>query len=142
MLTSKRTLYLPTVGAQADISAFQTGGAGSMAPQLPIPGLTLPSANSLNWSVGIRASLPIFEGGALRARRSRAEMELAELVLQRDATRQRIEQRIRSALHQAGASFAGIDLSQDAAEAARRNLDIVSDFYSQGTVDIIRLLDA
>ena len=142
VLTSKRTLYLPTVGAQADISAFQTGGAGSMAPQLPIPGLTLPSANSLNWSVGIRASLPIFEGGALRARRSRAEMELAELVLQRDATRQRIEQRIRSALHQAGASFAGIDLSQDAAEAARRNLDIVSDFYSQGTVDIIRLLDA
>ncbi len=142
VLTSKRALYLPTVGAQADISAFQTGGAGSMAPQLPVPGLTFPSANSLNWSVGIRASLPIFEGGALRARRSRAEMELAELVLQRDATRQRIEQRIRSALHQAGASFAGIDLSQDAAEAARRNLDIVSDFYSQGTLDIIRLLDA
>ena len=140
--TSKRALYWPTVAAQADISAFKSGGAGSSAPQLPVPGLAFPSANSLNWSVGISASLPIFEGGALRARRSRAETELTELFLQRDATRQRIEQRIRSALHQAGASFAGIDLSQDAAEAARRNLDLVSDFYSQGAVDIIRLLDA
>ena len=142
LLASKRALFAPTVGLQASITGFRNGGAGSTSPDLPIPGFSFPSLNSVNWSVRISATLPIFQGGALRARRSRAEMELGELILERDATRERIEQRIRSILHQAGASFAGIQLSQDAAEAAQQNLDLVTDSYRQGVVDIIRLLDA
>ena len=142
LLASKRALYAPTVGLQPSITGFRNGGAGSTSPGLPVPEFTFPSLNNVNWSVGISASLPIFQGGALRARRSRAEIELGERILERDATRERIEQRVRSILHQAGASFAAIQLSRDAAEAARQNLDLVTDAYSQGAVDIIRLLDA
>ena len=105
-------------------------------------GLSFASLNSLNWSVGLSATLPVFQGGALRARRSRAQIKLDELNLQAQAARQRIEQRIRSILHKTGASFAGIDLSRDAAEAARRNLELVTDSYRQGVVSIITLLDA
>ena len=140
LLATKRTFYVPTFGVQADITGFRNGGAGSTSPQLPIPGFSSP--NNLNWSIGFSASLPIFQGGALRARRSRAEIELDELRLKRDATRDRVEQRIRSILHDARASFAGIELSRDAAEAAHRNLDLVQDAYSEGVVDILRLLDA
>ncbi len=78
----------------------------------------------------------------MRARRSRAEIELEEVTLQRDAARQRIEQRLHSILHQTGASFVGIDLTRDAAEAADRNIELVTDRYAEGIVDILRLLDA
>ena len=52
------------------------------------------------------------------------------------------EQRIRSALHRAGASYAGIQLARAAAAASRRSLELVTDSYSVGAVSIIELLDA
>ncbi len=146
LLASKRAFYVPTVGVQADLTGFKNGGAGSSSPFEELPegptGFSFPTLNGLNWSVAIGASLPLFEGGALRARQSRARIELDQLTLQRDAVRQRVEQRIRFVLHQAQASFAGIQLTQDAAAAARKNLDLVGDSYSQGVLDIINLLDA
>ena len=78
----------------------------------------------------------------MRARRSRAEIELDELTLQRDAVSQRVEQRIRSVLYQVQASFVSIDLTRDAAAAARRNLELVSERYAEGIIDILFLLDA
>jgi len=45
-------------------------------------------------------------------------------------------------LHKAGASYAGIEQSQKAAEAANKSLDLVTDAYSQGVVSIIELIDA
>jgi hypothetical protein len=55
---------------------------------------------------------------------------------------QRLEQDVRSALHQAGFSYANIDLTSDAAEAASRNLELVTDLYLRGAADIIQLVDA
>jgi outer membrane protein TolC len=143
LLASKRAFYVPTVGLQADLTGFKNGGSGSSAPVFPPEaGFSFMQPNNLNWTVGVNASLPLFQGGALRSRRTQAEIELDELTVQREATRQRVEQRIRSILHAAGASFAGIQLSRDAAEAAHRNLELVRDSYSEGVIDIIRLIDA
>ena len=143
LLAGKREFYVPTVGLQADLTGFKNAGAGSTAPELPPDlGFMFGRPNSLNWTVAVSASLPVFQGGALRARRTRAQIEIDDLTLQREATRQRIEQRIRSILHQAGASFATIELSQAAAGAAGRNLELVTDSYRAGVVDIIRLIDA
>lgn len=61
---------------------------------------------------------------------------------ERDAVRQRIEQRIRSTMHLAGATFANIRLSQDAADAAKKNLDVVRDAYGRGGISYLNLLDA
>lgn len=54
----------------------------------------------------------------------------------------RVEERIRSSMFQAAASFPGIRLSREAAEAAKKNLELVVDQYSRGAVDIIKLLNS
>ena len=142
--SARRAFWAPTVALQADLSALAKGGPGS-SPGLPgdLPfSFSFPSPNSVNWTVGLNASLPLFTGGARRAEQTQATEALQELRFKREATAERIEQRVRSALHQAGASYAGIQLSTDAADAARRNLVIVTDAYEQGAVSILDLLDA
>ena len=55
---------------------------------------------------------------------------------------ERIEQRVRSAAHTVGASYAGIGQTLKAAEAASKSLDVVRDAYSRGVVSVVDLLDA
>ena len=97
---------------------------------------------AFTWAVGVSAALPLFDGGARRANRSRAERELDELRLARRAAADRVEQRIRSTLHVAGASYVGIDLAAEAARAARGNLELVTDAYGEGSASILDLIDA
>ncbi|MEZ5284825.1 MAG: TolC family protein [Vicinamibacterales bacterium] len=142
-LRARRAFWAPAVSLQADLTSFGRGGSGATPslPQLPA-GLLLPSANSLNWTLGVQASLPLFAGGARSADRAQADLDLARLQIEREAAADRVEQRVRSALHAAGASYASIELARDGAGAARQNLDLVVDAYSQGVVPIIDLLDA
>ncbi len=135
VLASKRALYLPELGLDAQVQGQRSSGGLSLFPE----GL---GGGGTDWSISVRASLPLFEGGALRARRSRAQIELEEMAIERTATRLAIEQRVRSALLEAGVSFAGIELAQEAASAARENFELVRNSYSQGVVGIIRVLDA
>ncbi len=141
-LAAKRRFYIPDVSLVAQAESFKNGGTGETSGTMEALAFEIPTTNNLNWSVGFSASLPLFQGGALRSERLQAEIELSGLTLQREATRLLVEQGIRSALHQAGASFAAIDLTRLSAEAARENLEIVQEAYSEGTIDILRLLDA
>ena len=131
---SQRAFYLPDVEFFGDLSAIENVGGDT------IPGLSDPG--TWNWTLGVNAVLPLFEGDARRARSARARIELEEISAQREATQQRIEQRIRSNLYQSNASFIGINLSRAAAAAARRNLDLVLEKYQEGVVGILSLLDA
>jgi len=58
------------------------------------------------------------------------------------AVARRVEERIRSSMFRAAASFPGIRLSREAAESAEKNLDLVVEQYSRGAVDIIKLLNS
>ena len=134
VLATKRAFYVPTFGVDAELAFVKNGGEPSpLPPEAP---------NGVDWTVAVQATLPIFQGGALRAQRTRAEIELDQLTIERDATSLLIGERIRSQLHRASASFAGIQLAQEAASAALENLGIVRDAYSEGAVDILKLLDA
>jgi outer membrane protein TolC len=106
------------------------------------PDLELTPPNDTNWSLGVTMSLPLFTSGERPAVRRQDRDALAGLRFQREALAERLEQRIRSALHEAGASYASIQLARDAAEASRRSLELVTDAYSRGAVSIIELLDA
>jgi outer membrane protein TolC len=86
--------------------------------------------------------LALFEGGARVAQTRQASAEVTRLTVEREAAAERIEQRVRSALHVMGASYASIDLSEDASAAAKSNFDLVSDAYARGAVTILDLLDA
>ncbi|MFB3111910.1 MAG: TolC family protein, partial [Gemmatimonadales bacterium] len=146
--SASNSFWAPTVALQAGLAGrLAEGGAGTtFSPQLPpgTPDLSglFPQANGLNLSLGLNVSLPIFLGGSRFLERNQRFEEVAQLEAQQASVSERIEQRVRAALHVAGSSYASIGLAREGAEAARNNLELVSDAYSQGLVSIIDLIDA
>jgi len=144
LTAAKRAFWVPVFGLRASLGRrLAEGGAGALGdgsasplpPEFPVPDRT-------TWEVGVQASLPLFAGGERSARRSQAEVELARLRTEYAAAANRIEQRVRSSLHDTGASWAAIGLARESADAARRNLELVQDSYGRGVVSITDLLDA
>jgi len=134
LLSAKRAFWLPSFAAQGSVSELLAeSGEGKRSDS---------SLDDTDWSVGVFATFPLAEGGGKFATIKRAREELSRIQLEKGATSERIEQRMRSALHQASASYPNIHLSRSAARAARRNLDLVTDQYSRGLVSIVDLLDA
>ncbi|MGH7496106.1 MAG: TolC family protein [bacterium] len=141
---SSRAFWMPSIALQAGLTnVFHRGGAGATALQLPasVP-ITLPEQQDLFWNAGVQVSLPLFTGLDRIAVNQQAAVELERLELERQSTALALSQRIRSALHVAGASYAGIEQARAAAEAARKNLELVTEAYSSGAVSIITLIDA
>jgi len=137
LTAAKRSFFVPTVGIGGSLNrTFERDGAGSEPP----PGFVAPE--DTDWNVGVEAGLPLFEGAGRLAEKRGAQAALEELRTTREAAADRIEQRLRVAMHTAGASYASIDLSRASAEAARKNLELVSDSYSQGLLTVLDLLDA
>ncbi|MEM9058243.1 MAG: TolC family protein, partial [Pseudomonadota bacterium] len=130
----KREYWLPkfTLGGQYTSNLDQSGvGAGPAAGQ------------DLNdWQLSLQATIPVLTGGQRRADVSRASFELSQLRTLRVSAAQKVEESIRLQLHAASADFGRIELSQAAAQAARRNFELVADAYARGAVTIIQLLDA
>ncbi len=136
LLEGRRRAFIPDVVATGGITAVaHRSGAGATPP----PGIP---QDDFSWQVGIGLSWNLYDGGARYAEIRQAELERSRIDTQLDVIRQQIDQRIRAALHQISADYTNMTLRQDAARAAGRNFEMVSDAYSQGTVDIIRLIDA
>jgi outer membrane protein len=134
LVNAKRAFWLPSFAAQGSVSELLAeSGEGKRSDS---------SLDDTDWRVGVFATFPLVEGGGKFATIKRAREELSRIQLEKEATSERIDQRIRSALHQASASYPNIRLSRSAAEAARRNLDLVTDQYARGLVSIVDLLDA
>jgi outer membrane protein TolC len=144
--SSSRAFWQPTIALQGNVSnIFAREGAGSdpISPALP-PSLSgiFTRPDDVDWSIGLSVSFPVFSGGEKSAQRSQAVEKLAQLRLERAAVADRIEQRVRSALHLAGASYAGIEQARLAADAADQGLALMIDAYSRGAATIIDLIDA
>jgi outer membrane protein TolC len=134
LVSQRRSYWLPdfSIGGQYTNNLNQSGaGAGDFTGE----GVD-------DWSVGIQATLPLFAGGLRKANVSRASFEVQQLEAFRLSTAERVEEEIRIRLSEAQAAFGQIDLSEAAAEASRKNFELVSDAYARGTVSIIELLDA
>lgn len=129
---NKKKYWSPTVTLQGEVSNVidEDRQAG------------LSADGDTDWTVGINVSLPLFEGGARGARVSGSRLALAKNNIQRDATAEKIEQRLRATLHQIKASYPSIELSKQAVIAAQKNLKLVTDAYTRGTLSILDLLDA
>ncbi len=134
LVSQRRAFWLPdvTVGGRYTSNLSQSGlGAGPQA-----------GADLNDWSIGVQATLPLFSGGLKKANVSKASYELRQLEYLRASTEERVEEEIRRQLHAAQAAYAQIDLAASAAEASRKNFELVTDAYARGTVTIIDLLDA
>ncbi len=142
--SNRNAYYLPSFSLQASLThRFLKDGEGSEPATLPpqFQGV-FSSPDNLDWQVAAVAQLPLFEGGARYARTRKAEAEMLQLTLEAKNRTQLIRQRIRVALHRAGASYPGVRLTGDAAKAARGNLKLVTAAYSAGSTTILTLLDA
>lgn len=134
-----RSFWLPTVTLQGGLtSVLSRGGAGATVSG-PV---TLPRGPDETWNLRLQAALPIFTGFGRTAARAQANIDVERLTLQRESLQRSVAQQIRTALQLGGASWAGIGQARAAADAARKNLELVSDAYARGAVSIITLLDA
>ncbi|MBL4632695.1 MAG: TolC family protein, partial [Kofleriaceae bacterium] len=130
--SAKRALYSPTLSATGSVSQrFYRGGASS----------TQPVPNGTDWFLGLTLSVPIYEGGRY-AEIDRNSLEVSRLQAQRLNIENSISQRAATRLHQMGASFAGIGLGREAAEAAEENYKLVAAAYAEGAVRIVDVIDA
>jgi outer membrane protein TolC len=131
---AKRVFWLPDFTLEGDVTEiFQKSGAGSTSPA---------GLNDTDWTVGVIATFPLFTSGGKTATLGRSREQLTSLRTEREATVERIEQRILSAINLIRASYPSIELSRDAAVASDKNLQLVTDSYERGILSIIDLLDA
>jgi outer membrane protein TolC/ABC-type uncharacterized transport system substrate-binding protein len=138
---ARRSFFLPTLSLQGGASdVFSRGGAGSQVPD--IGGFVIPRAPDATWKVQLRASLPLFTGFGRTASVAQSTIDLDRLAIRRQSAELSVAQQIRAALQVSGASWAKIRQAREAAEASRKNLDLVTDAYGRGAVNIITLLDA
>ena len=137
-LAARRSFFLPDLGLALDLETdISTGGAGTGGVLGPFE-----PADRTDWSIAFVATLPLFEGGARQAEVRQASEELSRLRLERVAVAESIELRIRAALYDITSTFPAIELAQEAATAARKNLELVTASYSRGVVSVIDLIDA
>jgi outer membrane protein TolC len=138
LTATKRAFFVPDLALLANTTnIWAKSGAGSEPP--PGSGIV---PNDLGWGVGLQLSYPLFTGFARSAAKSQAELDLEDLQTRRSAATDRVEQRVRAAMHQMGASYANIGLARASATAAQINLDLVTDSYSRGSASITDLIDA
>lgn len=130
---AQRSYYVPDVFLEGNVrNNLDRSGAGT-------PSLFLQDDT---WQFSLQATLPLFEGGNRRAELSQGRYQSRQLQYEREATAQRVEARMRAALFQVGGSYPAIELSQDSADAARENLELITDKYVRGTVSVTDLIDA
>lgn len=131
---SKRAFWSPTISLYGDLSeSFAKEGEGSDYPSY---------RDDTDWSAGVEVSLPLYSGGKKSADLKQAREELSQLEYEYKSTANRIEKQVLNAVHLLRASYPGIRLSRDAADAAGRNLELVTDAYVRGIKSIIDLIDA
>lgn len=131
----KGAYYVPDVALTSSLTEnLDRSGAGS--------NLNGTGIHDDQWSIGVQATLPIFTSGQLKSELSRSRHQYHQLALQQRAQKERIQTRMRSALYNAAASHTSIRLATDAADAANKNLELVTDSYTQVAVSITDLIDA
>ena len=133
-VSQKRAYWLPEFSLQGTYGT-NLGQSGSAAG-------TNSGEDFSDWNVGLQATLPLFSGGLRKANLSRANLELMQLEALRSSIAEQVEQEIRLQMHFSQADYARIGLTREAADASRKNFDLVSDAYARGTVSYIELLDA
>jgi len=134
--SSKREFWLPDFSIEGQVEQyFAEGGSGQRGDYQD-------GLDDTDWQIGIYARLPLFEGGRKSAAMGKNEQELVKLKIDRRSFAERVSQEVYHSLNRTRASYPGIILTRDGADSANRNLNLITDSYTQGIKSIIELLDA
>lgn len=143
----RRRTFVPDLGVSFDYdhTMQETIIGQTLSEQLAQAGMPVqpgPEADKDDWTLGLRATWSLFDGGGQWVDIARQKTEIMRVRDLRSQTAQLIQQRVLNALFATGSSFPNIGLTQKAADMARKNLQVVQEKYAQGTVSILSLLDA
>lgn len=132
-LSARRDFFLPSVALQGKVTeVYDRNGFDQ----------TTDKRDKTSWSLALNASFPLFTGGAKSADYIKAKEESRKLKLAKSLAKAKIEEKILYTMEAAKASYGAIKHSKDAAIAAGKNLNLVTDAYTRGVISIIELLDA
>lgn len=134
LLSDKRSYWSPDIIFGADVS--------HIFDETRNPGAGINMKNETDWQAGVRLSLPLYEGGARKARGTRTQLKLQQLEVNYIDQLRKTEQQIRSDLHMLKASYSSIDLSEEAALTAKKSFNMVRENYAKGTRTMSDLLSA
>ncbi len=134
--SANRQIWLPDFTVEWNVDQyFAEDGEGQRDSHMS-------NIDDTDWMVGVYARIPLFEGGKKVSEAARLQEEVSRLRINRSAKAEAIIQNVLAAVNRTRASYPSITLYRQAAEAARRNLDLVTDSYVEGIKTIIDLLDA
>ncbi|MBV9269215.1 MAG: TolC family protein [Acidobacteriaceae bacterium] len=115
-----------------------SGAAGRQATDLS--GFTLGAGNF--FSVGPGITVPIFEGGRIRANIAARKQQLAEAQTQYEAAVLTALRETEDALTQYGREQSRREMLASAVDASRRATELASELYTRGLTDFLSVLDA
>ncbi len=133
-VAARREVWLPDFTVEWSVDHYFTQDGDGRRDGTPL--------DDTDWGVGVFARIPLFEGGKTVARAGRLEQELSKLQIDRSAVAEAIIQEVLAAINTTRASYPSITLTRQAADTAKKNLDLVTDSYLHGIKSIIDLLDA
>ncbi len=134
--SANRQIWLPDFTVEWKVDQyFAQDGSGQRDSHLS-------DLDDTDWNVGVYARIPLFEGGKKVSEAARLQEEVSRLRINRSAKAETIIQNVLQALNRTRASYPSITLYRQAAQAAKRNLELVTDSYVEGIKTIIDLLDA
>ena len=133
-VAAKREIWLPTFSVDWNVEHYFAQDGSGRRDHAPL--------DDTDWTIGVFARIPLFEGGRQVAKANRLEEELSKLRIDKNSLIDAITQNVLSAINKTRASYPSISLTRDAEEAAKKNLDLVTDAYIHGIKNIIDLLDA
>ncbi len=163
----RRRQFRPTLDISANFTrTFEKAGDGKRKPEINDVNMPLSNLNALNpaylnlqdvnlplssmfkfpddndWSVALSLTFPLFDGAQTGAALREADKALDSLRARRDDLMQKHELKTRVALENAKTSFISIKMSKQRVEYAAKALEVVTNAYSRGAVDILDLIDA
>ncbi|BCX81660.1 outer membrane protein [Methylomarinovum caldicuralii] len=116
------------------VDAFVVYGMNSRNPRFP--------TSRDNWTMGLKAEIDLFSGGAVNARVRQARRRLEEAERLAESTRLRVEKEVRSAWLDLRDALARVEVARRGLAAAEEALKLVRAQYRGGTATVTRFLEA
>lgn len=131
---NKSSNYLPTIAFEG--SAYRNlkrFGEGKDAPR---------PWDDDEYQAIINLNIPLYKGGQTRSKSEKNSIELINLKLEYNKTKNLINENIHKNYESLNSSYEKIDFARSSEKFAKKNYDLVQEKYKYGKTNIIELLDA
>lgn len=101
-----------------------------------------PNGEDEYWQAGVKITLPLISGGEIHYKRKSLQSEIDSLNYSKKITESQLSQAVSQAFNEFLTNYIQTYASKQAAEAAAKNMKIVKNLYSNGSINITDFLDA